>query len=293
MPFGDQGLFVTCPRGKERTCMNEMLPLLHEYLEPYISNQGTQGEEEAEGEEEEKQGGEEEDIEAQIARELNEIKQASLPSKRTIRVHRTSSECLCLFFLSRAMSNRPDLSITALITRMILDLSTPPIPVSVSEGTTEKSESEGPRRRSRFVQRIYPLEHTCSALSLDKVKRTAEQCVVKAFGDAARREEPIKYRIELTIRNHDKPLSRSVIFDIFASILSPADKSQPTAAPLPIASLKPGTADLIVLVTVHENLFGVAVVDGKLWDGRGRRFNLQALAEEALAAKEKVTNEKA
>ena len=97
-----------------------------------------------------------------------------------------------------------------------------------------------------------------------------------------------QYKIDPHVRMHHAPLSRAVILPAVGQVVK-----QIIAAAPPIAGTsRQIRADMtnpqyVVLVEVLKNVCGVAIVRGDLYEGAGRKFNLEAIAESLHGVKAK------
>lgn len=88
----------------------------------------------------------------------------------------------------------------------------------------------------------------------------------------------LQYKIEPSLRSHTAPLTRDNIIETLGSTLRTLATSLPSLQLESKADLK--HPDVVFLPTVLKNVFGLSMVDGPLYTGRGRKFNLAIIAEE-------------
>lgn len=285
------GIFFTCPRGKEGASSYEFRDLLErvaEELQPVTVEDPKENTDDCE--KEETMQPDFEDIETQIQRELEELKggpnkQTSRDSNQTKRHEKFESkkmDCECLGFISFPRAYDPVEFATHIV-----------------NGIQQGRAGYG----LRFILRITPISMTCSANSPPEFEKLVSQVLMPHFGikscptvsETKDRtvamlpppREGLKFRIEPIVRCHDKPLNRAEVIRITGDVVNRFNADEYISVPdehsigLDVATLRHRVniddAQIVILVAVYRYVAGVSVVRG--YDGKGKRFNLRALAE--------------
>ncbi|KAK9893607.1 hypothetical protein P389DRAFT_198854 [Cystobasidium minutum MCA 4210] len=242
------GLWLSCARRKEAISTSEAYDLLNDVadrLYPGTSTQATQGSskdlesDNNNGNAEEVE--DEDDIEAQIAKELEDLQPARDPDtgKKKMRFQGVRTDTECLIWISCA----------------------PPLdPVKLTYTICDDLQNGGPVR-TRFLQRITPVSNTTHAdpNSLKRLAYRLLQPLIAPSGYTREQrdvDEPIKYRIEPSLRNHSASLNRQVVTEIIGEVVRDLanahfqfPKKQPDASPKGAnneEAKQPGSADAAV-----------------------------------------------
>ncbi|KAM0746741.1 hypothetical protein T439DRAFT_329440 [Meredithblackwellia eburnea MCA 4105] len=319
-PIQGPGIFVTCIRGKEGRCVGEMYDLLDltaeriypkerlEELEKTRINK-PEPEESQEDEEEDKEEGlsmteeeqapppvdeeddEDESIEAQIARELKEMKELQAGSQKKEKRQQNRQLNSNGKPLARVKRVKPRFESLETHTECVVFISIqwPYDPVELTHAIV-KDVIETGVARTRFTRRLEPVSLTCGALSESAIPRLSRELAEKTFRGWAEEHNTtsVTYAIETSIRSHTF-LTRDGLIATLGTVvrsLSATSSESPDIQPLTVTAnlTKP---DLVLLPTVLKNCFSLSIVDGSLWAGKkGRKFNLDAIAEEWRRTKE-------
>ncbi|GAA5995922.1 putative tRNA acetyltransferase [Rhodotorula paludigena] len=319
-PVGGKGIFVTTVRGKESRCVGEMYDLLDEVadrlypperIEKMVAARQARA---AEGKEtaaaaddgdadkvdaetsaapappaavvDSDDEDDDEDIEASIERELAALKagrgsgkmapgsskagaaDAKGKGKERPRFQsiQTDTECLC--FIATAW---------------------PYDPVELTEAIVSEVQETG-QSRTRFVQRLSPTTITCHSLSVEQVEQQSGRLIEQTFAAwaEANGKTTVTYAIEPSIRSHAAPLSRSVLLQLLGAQISRLASAPSISSPVPSRPILSVRADLknpdvVLLPTVLKNVYGLSIVEGRLW--RGKKFNLEQIAMEVRRRK--------
>lgn len=94
------------------------------------------------------------------------------------------------------------------------------------------------------------------------------------------------------MRSHQAPLSRHVLLSLLGSQITKLSSPPTISSPCPSRPLLTVRADLkqpdlVLLPTVLRNVYGLSIVEGRLW--RGKKFNVAEIA--AQKRNEKVNDE--
>ncbi|PWY99440.1 hypothetical protein BCV70DRAFT_162879 [Testicularia cyperi] len=194
---------------------------------------------------------EDDDIAAQIASELADIKASERShgaqarwSKDRFRKVETDTECLVYISVAR-----------------------PYDPFVLVRSVLEEVEKTG-EPRSRFVHRLTPVTETCDA-NYDSLVSHAEQVLPRSFSADAAEGAGLTFRIDPRIRSHSKLHRADVIQAIASSI-----PLSPTGTRIHSANLT--SPDRWIVVEILKNAAAIAVLDD--YD-RFKKWNLQSLAE--------------
>ncbi|GAA5873616.1 hypothetical protein JCM3774_004992 [Rhodotorula dairenensis] len=155
-------------------------------------------------------------------------------------------------------------------------------PVELTEAIISELQETG-QSRTRYVQRLSPLSFSCHSLSVDQVELQSSRLIEQTFTNwaAANNKTLITYAIEPSVRSHQAPLSRHVLLSLLGAqitkLASPPTVSSPVPS-RPILSVRADLKqpDLVLLPTVLRNVYGLSIVEGKLW--RGKKFNVAEIA---------------
>ncbi|GAA5973146.1 hypothetical protein JCM11641_006292 [Rhodosporidiobolus odoratus] len=316
-PVGGKGIFITCVRGKESKCVGEMYDLLEEvadriYPQERIdrmvterealqkereategnAGRGVQGGEPAGVEptpssppaapaatEDEAAEEDEDDLEASIKRELEALKQGgggrkTAPSgrggdgkgkqKERPRFQSIQTDTECLVFIATAW---------------------PYDPVELTEAIISDVMATG-NARTRVSQRLSPISFSCHSLSVDQVEAQSARLIEQAFASwaEANGKTSLTYAIDPSIRSHTAPLSRALLLPLLGTHCTSLSLPPTICSPIPSRPILTVKADLklpdlVLLPTVLKNVYGLSVVEGKIW--RGKKFNLETTAQEA------------
>ncbi|BDD57008.1 hypothetical protein MAP00_002416 [Monascus purpureus] len=183
---GDSGIFVTCDMGKEGKCIAEALDLFSQCV-------GADDEDEHENDQESDAA--EDDIEAQIKKEVEGLKpNAARPQRfRAIRM-----EIPCVTFI------RLDKSID---------------PIKLVHDLCVEAHANPERKRSRWVKRMTPISSIRKTLSVD-FEAFAREILQPHFHSGG---PPKKYAIRPTVRNNNK-FNRDIVINTVASAVGPEHK---------------------------------------------------------------------
>lgn len=174
------GIYVTCVRGKEKTCNAEMLDVLSDYTKD-IKEEDVESNAES---------SDEDDIAASIAKEVASLKK----SKNKGLIVPVDVNCECVLFFR---------------TKKPID------PVKVVISICEDVASSG-QKRSRYAQRITPITLTDSATE-DSLKRLAAKVLGPHFHQE-KDQTPYKYAIQPSLRNFNA-LTRDDIIQTVAGVV--------------------------------------------------------------------------
>ncbi|KAI1478570.1 hypothetical protein F4774DRAFT_385371 [Daldinia eschscholtzii] len=251
LEVGDMGIWTTCVKGKERQALEEMMDLCEEYGEKLY---GIKRQDPAEAKEDEE---DDDDIEASIKKEVQEMKPASKPKGSTFEPMRMDLDCL-LFIRTKTPVDP-----VALVQQICKD----------AKEVTEKSQ-----RRSRFINRFTPITLTAKATEAG-VEEVAKNVLAKHFQLADEDEqtevpkaEAYSYAIRPSFRAHNT-LKRDDVIKKVASLIAPRHKVNLTSP------------DKVILIDIYQTFCGMSVVDGD-WDSL-KRYNLHEIYLSALGPDEK------
>ncbi|KAK1142449.1 hypothetical protein N8T08_007811 [Aspergillus melleus] len=179
---GDCGVFVTCDKGKEGKCIPEAVDLFTQSIE-----QSDDGEKDADS-----GSDEDEDIEAQIRREVEGLKPGSSKPRdfRTFRM-----EFPCVFFVKFDKSIDPE----KLVHQLCVDAHTHP-----------------EQKRSRYIQRLSPMRSIRKTLSVDLEEFAAE--ILKPHFHSG--GPPKKFAIRPVVRGNSK-FNRDILIKTIAQVVGP------------------------------------------------------------------------
>ncbi|KAK4054995.1 hypothetical protein OIO90_003336 [Microbotryomycetes sp. JL221] len=307
-PIGGRGLFVTCVRGKQHQAATETIDLIETvaaqvyppsrlHTLEHISNQQPQQESISDHVVDD-MSDTDDSIEALIEKELQQLKRQQPTSSSQQQQRRrikpkfesVQTDTDCLLFVT---------------TRWPYD------PVELCHEMVKHVQHTG-QSQTRYTQRLSPVSFTCHASSLDKIQELSTELIQQTFHDWARQNQTttVTYQIDPQIRSHVAPLTRPILFDVLGSIVrsivvtdkqqqqqhqqesdSTVDQDQTMTSIAQDddqnkhqgliekveANLK--QPDLVLLPSVLRNVFGLSIVQGKLWSNR--KFNVDVLASDA------------
>ncbi|TNY18305.1 hypothetical protein DMC30DRAFT_355713 [Rhodotorula diobovata] len=155
-------------------------------------------------------------------------------------------------------------------------------PVELTEALVAEVQETG-QSRTRFVQRLSPTTITCHSLSLEQVELQSAQLIEKSFATwaAANNKTSVTYAIEPSLRSHTAPLSRQVLLQVLGSLTSRLSSAPTVSSPVPDRPILSVRADLknpdvVLLPSVLKNVYGLSIVEGRLW--KNKKFNLEQIA---------------
>lgn len=90
-----------------------------------------------------------------------------------------------------------------------------------------------------------------------------------------------QYAIEPSLRSHTAPLSRQVLLQLLGSLTSRLSSAPTVSSPVPDRPILSVRADLkdpdvVLLPSVLKNVYGLSIVEGRLW--KNKKFNLEQIA---------------
>lgn len=178
---GDWGVFVTCDMGKEGKCISEALDLFSQSIEK--PDAGDQGEESS---------SEEDDIEAQIRKEVEGLKpgSAKAPQFQAIRL-----DIPCVSFVRFDKSIDPE----KLVHQICID-----------------AHANPEKKRSRYIQRMTPVRSIRKTLSVD-LEVFAGEILKPHFHSGG---DPKKFAIRTAIRSNAK-FDRDSVIKTVARVVGP------------------------------------------------------------------------
>ncbi|KAG0155185.1 hypothetical protein PDIDSM_759 [Penicillium digitatum] len=240
---GDVGVFVTCDMGREGKCLSEAVDIFSQAIE------GT------ENQEEEEQDTDDEDIEAQIRRELEGL-QPSKDKTRQFQPIQMDMPCgRSRIFPQNAISlGRSDLgALTRLVHRLC-----------------SEAHAHPETKKSRWIKRMHPVTSIRKTLSVD-LAAFAKEILKPHFHSGG---PPKTYAIRPTVRGNSK-LNRDVIIKTVADAVGPEHPVNLT------------NYDLMILVDVAQNVIGMSVVQGDY--DKLKRFNLAEIYDPSPKAEPAAT----
>ncbi|RJE21713.1 THUMP domain protein [Aspergillus sclerotialis] len=181
---GDSGVFVTCDMGREGKCTAEVLDIFSQAIEE--RNDGEKGQESEE---------DEDDIEAQIRKEVEGLK----PGKDKPRKFQSIKvDVPCLTFV------RLDKSID---------------PVELTHRLCVEARANPEKKRSRWIKRIIPVTSIRKTLSVD-LEAFAKEILKPHFHSGG---PPKKYAIRPSVRNNST-FNRDTVIKTVASAVGPGHR---------------------------------------------------------------------
>ncbi|KAL4786190.1 hypothetical protein BJX76DRAFT_355421 [Aspergillus varians] len=205
---GDWGVFVTCEIGRESRCAAEVVDLFTQHVE-----RPENGGDEAES------NSDEDDIEAQIRKEIEGLKPTT--AKKSSLFETVQFDLPCITFVRFDKSVDPE----KLVHEICLD-----------------AQANPDQKRSRYIQRLTPARSIRKTLSVD-LEEFAREILEPHFHSGG---PPKKYAIRPSVRGHKK-FSRDVIIKKLADIVGPEH-------PVDLTNY-----DLIILVDVVQNIMSMSV----------------------------------
>lgn len=135
------------------------------------------------------------------------------------------------------------------------------------------------------------IEQTFAAWAKANGKTTVTVRPSRARSPASPRLDTFRrsqYAIEPSIRSHAAPLSRTVLLQLLGAQISRLASAPSISSPVPSRPILSVRADLknpdvVLLPTVLKNVYGLSIVEGRLW--RGKKFNLEQIAMEVRRRK--------
>lgn len=230
---GQYGVYVTCNRGREMKAAKEVRPVLYEKAEEFTKDDRVEGEDDEEDEEEEDEEEDEEDVSDLVAKELAELKNNQKSPKLLLEVQ-LNSESL-LFFKAKK----------------------PLIPSKfVPKFCQQLFESKV--KNTRFVQRLTPIDKSCSS--------TKEEFVKMATQVLADIEPGTTYAVNMTRRNFDV-IERDELMAEIAKVLPKCEHHYKGA-------------EKMIHVYCFKNNIGMSVTDYDEFE-RLCKFNLQQIFDKS------------
>ncbi|KAF4121556.1 tRNA acetyltransferase TAN1 [Geosmithia morbida] len=261
LEIGDQGMWVTFARGMKGKAIRELNELCEEYGEKLYGIKRTSGDDDAAVDEDEGgEGGGGGDIEASIAREMDEMKREKEKPKTRKIFTIIPADVECLLFV-KTMA-----------------------PVDPKHLVREICRDAGAcrdilKRKTRYINRLTPVEKMdkASENGILKVARAVigdhlglvegDDAASDADSTAAAKTrhdgEAYTYAIRPTARNHSTFKSGDIIKKI-AGLVKPEHK------------VNLGKPDKVIIVEIYQMFCGVSVVEGDEWESF-KRFNVNEL----------------
>ncbi|KAL4743445.1 hypothetical protein BDV11DRAFT_110120 [Aspergillus similis] len=205
---GDWGVFVTCERGRENKCAAEVIDLFTENVDLPESG-GNEAESDSE-----------DDIEAQIRKEIEGLKPST--TKKSSLFEAVKFDLPCIIFVRFDKSVDPE----KLVRRICLD-----------------SHASPGQKRSRYIQRLTPARSIRKTLSVDLPEFAREMLKAEFLSGGP----PKKYAIRPSVRGNKK-FDRNTIIKTVADIVGPEH-------PVDLKNY-----DLIILVDVVQNVMSMSIV---------------------------------
>ncbi|RDW86320.1 THUMP domain-containing protein [Aspergillus mulundensis] len=213
---GDWGVFVTCERGRENKCATEVIDLFTENVE-----QPGKTEEPGKGGEEAESDSDDDDIEAQIRKEIEGLKPST--SKKSPLFKVVKFELPCIIFVRFDQSVDPE----KLVHKICLD-----------------AHANPEQKRSRYIQRLTPARSIRKTLSVD-LAEFAKEILKPEFHSGG---PPKKYAIRPSVRGNKK-FDRDTIIKTVADVVGPEH-------PVDLKNY-----DLVILVDVVQNVISMSVAE--------------------------------
>ncbi|ODQ64840.1 hypothetical protein NADFUDRAFT_47403 [Nadsonia fulvescens var. elongata DSM 6958] len=253
------GIYVTCVRGKETACRNEVMLMFNEYAEKFYGTTtatpkvkyGVDAEADSESEEEIE---EELSIEDAIAREVNEIKQSTKvtglnKNSKVLPVFTPISVgCECVLFIR---------------TRKPVD------PVDFSLRLCREMKESG-SKRTRYTQRLIPVSLTATG-NLDELSKLAD-IVLKPHFHQESDQKGYKFAIRPQNRNHNNMTRDEVIRKVAERVGNEHGHKVDLKHP-----------EKVILVECFKGSVGMSVVDPQF--DELDRYNLQTIFEKQNSLK--------
>ncbi|MCO5565779.1 hypothetical protein L7F22_019454 [Adiantum nelumboides] len=242
------GIFVSCVRGKERKAAFELIDILEELVNRKCEREGSTTTKSEQEKTTSKQNNED-DIESQIASELQEFKTVTT-AKDVDKGSRAKmfvpifTDMECFFFI---------------------EVKTPIYPVQLTYDLLEDVKKTG-IAKSRFVHRLSPVSDTCFADLTDLtelIDRLVKQENFSSPDETSSDSSDLTFKVDIKMRLNDK-LAKSDIIQTLA-------KRMPT-----FARAKLDSPQLVINVEIFRMTVGIAIV--RNFD-QYRKFNPIMLAE--------------
>ncbi|OAL30376.1 hypothetical protein AYO22_01574 [Fonsecaea multimorphosa] len=265
----DVGIFVTCDKGQERKCLQELSDLLDEL---FAADSSGQFEEPISDVQQDKDDAEV-DVEADILAELDSLRsKGGAQNGSSPKFSLITLDIPCVSFV-RFPRNTP-LDPVEIVRKLCLSAS---------------SQEAGPR--SRYIKRLTPVTLIRKTLN-DGLQSLCDQVLPRHFliddddksssrREDGHRQQPCKFAIRPTIRNNNK-IDRDQVIRVVADEIANLGRGKHTV------DLK--GYDKFVLVDVYRNVIGMSVVGSEYQTFK--RFNLAEIhASHFDDAVEKSTND--
>ncbi|BGP42587.1 hypothetical protein JCM10449v2_006599 [Rhodotorula kratochvilovae] len=309
---GGKGIFVTTIRGKESRCVGEIYDLLDEAADRLYpperieqmlaARQATFKDKaaletddapvEGDGEpappaapspappqdsDDDDDDDDDDDIEASIQRELAALKSGRGAGKMAPGKSSAGED-------KGKAKERPRFQSIATDTECLCFIATawPYDPVELTEAIVSEVQETG-QSRTRFVQRLSPTSITCHSMSLEQVEQQSAHLIEKTFvaWAAANNTTTVTFAIEPSLRSHTAPLSRHVLLQLLGAQINKLSSAPSVSSALPDRPILNVRADLkdpdvVLLPSVLKNVYGLSVVEGRLW--KNKKFNLEQIA---------------
>ncbi|KAK5223431.1 hypothetical protein LTR47_010163 [Exophiala xenobiotica] len=249
---GDVGIFVTCDKGQEKRCLQEMSNILGDYI-----GQDIQPSEEAAQQDQGEAKGGDIDIEADILAELDSLRPNPSSNAPSQKLSFVTLDIPCVSFIRFPSSS---------------ETKTAPDPVDIVRkicNSASQRDYTGPR--SRYVKRLTPVSLVRKVLAsgLESLCDEVLPAHFKVQSDDpnAAIDQPAvqvcKFAIRPTIRNNNK-LDRDQVIKVVADKVTALGNGKHTV------DLK--GYDKLILVDVYRNIVGMSVVGNEFESLK--RFNL-------------------
>ncbi|KAK2773710.1 hypothetical protein FQN52_004517 [Onygenales sp. PD_12] len=180
---GDAGMFVSSNRGKERNCVSEMMDLLYQDLESQNPPDERKDEDSA---------SDNDDIEAQIKKEVEGMKPQK-KSNKLFQAVKLDIPCLSFIRIDKALD-----------------------PVQIAHRLCVEARANPDKKRSRWIQRMTPITLTQKVLGggLEELSREVLKPHFHSGGP------PKKYAIRPSVRNNSE-WNRDSVIKLVAGIVGP------------------------------------------------------------------------
>lgn len=243
------GIFVSCVRGRERKAAFELIEILEELVDRKCGVKDDEKFHDSEQEMNKPKRNDDDDIESQIASELQEFKSSA--SDKNIQKRSETKKFFPVF--------------TDMECFFFIEVKAPFDPVILTYDLLEDVKKTG-IARSRFVHRLSPVSDTCFADLIDLtelIDRLVKQESFTPRDKSSTDSTELTFKVEIKARLNDK--------------LSKADIIQTLAKRMPsFAKAKLDSPELVINVEVFRMTVGVAIV--RHFD-QYRKFNPIMLAE--------------
>ncbi|KIW27995.1 uncharacterized protein PV07_07687 [Cladophialophora immunda] len=251
----DVGIFVTCDKGQEKKCLQELSDLLEELFAAESSTQPVAATPDVQPDKDDV----EVDIEADIRAELDSLRsKREPPNVPSAKLSFITLDIPCVSFVR--FPKNPPFNPVETVRKLCLSASS--------------KEEAGPR--SRYIKRLTPVSLMRKTLN-DGLQSLCDEVLPKHFlidvdsddrNSSSKREDehkhqPCKFAIRPTIRNNHK-LNRDEVIRVVADKIATLGRGEHTV------DLK--GYDKLVLVEVYRNVIGMSVVGNEF--ETLKRFNL-------------------